>query len=634
MAYTKEAIERELALEEEMFNRGKDRFFANIARLKEQRNEGGTTYGKMLLKRGIAPLAAAITAFMEKANSGTAGRRHMAVALLKDIAPDVAAFITLRTAIDTLTSEPMLQNVAVRVGREIEAELRLTNLKQNDADRYAMTQRYIQGHKSRKYRSTVLRYAYGKSTTVDFEPWPLAQCLHLGQKLIELAIDSTGIFAIELTSNKVRKGNKDMAAYSLVMTPALKEWMDDHLESRSIMAPAYMPTLIPPKPWEGACGGGYYFQAMRPLSLVKTGNRDYLLTLDKKIANNEMPSVLRAINALQDTPWRVNRQVYEVADHFWNDTNGDVADLPPRDGYRLPPCPVCGADITDTASARIPHACLDSLSEEELRRWRRAAAIVREKNISCMSRRLGIAKTLHLAARYKDEPAFYYPYQLDFRGRIYAVPAYLNPQGTGLAKALLQFAQGKALGSMAAVKWLAIHGSNCFGNDKVSLDDRYSWVLQHQDDIRLCAEDPYDNRWWTEADVGLPCLLLRVAGLPRRGAGLRLSPAHRHGRHLQRLADILAHPARRGGRPCGQPHPHGHAAGHLRHRGRQGEAGPRSPGGQACGRGRCLRQGGDREAHVQRDGLRPLPAGPQHQPQDDQAAGHGPALWRDLRQLP
>lgn len=81
-----------------------------------------------------------------------------------------------------------------------------------------------------------------------------------------------------------------------------------------------------------------------------------------------------------------------------------------------------------------------------------------------------------------------------------------GPDGTpgslrdGDIPALLQFAQGKALGSMAAVKWLAIHGSNCFGNDKVSLDDRYSWVLQHQDDIRLCAEDPYDNRWWTEAD--------------------------------------------------------------------------------------------------------------------------------------
>ena len=36
-------IERELVLEEEMFNRGKDRFVAKIARLKEQRNEGGTT---------------------------------------------------------------------------------------------------------------------------------------------------------------------------------------------------------------------------------------------------------------------------------------------------------------------------------------------------------------------------------------------------------------------------------------------------------------------------------------------------------------------------------------------------------------------------------------------------------------
>ncbi|MCD7983752.1 MAG: DNA-dependent RNA polymerase [Desulfovibrio sp.] len=487
-------------MEEEMFNRGRTRFFANVNRLREQKNEGGTSYGKMLLKRGIEPLAKAIDEFVTKAKTGGAGRRHMAVNLLDGMDVDVAAFITLRTAIDRLTRGSLLQGVAVTIGREIEAEQRLTNLKENDAARYQLTQRYIQGHSSRKYRSTVLRYAFGKSETVDFEPWPEVKCLHLGQKLIELARDSTGFFEIVPKYDAGFKGANEKLPYQLVASARLNEWINQHLEKASIMYPDYMPTLIPPKTWEGASGGGYYFREMRPLNLVKTADRDYLTVLDKKIQNGEMPDVLTAINALQNTPWAINGPVYDVARHLWDHTDGGVADMPPRDGYRLPVCPVCGADITDSASARVPHACLDTLPPDALKKWKRAAAVIREKNISCMSRRLGIAKTLNLAGRYKDEEAFYYPYQLDFRGRIYAVPAYLTPQGTHLAKALLCFAQGKPLGTMAAVKWLAIHGSNTWGNDKESLDDRYSWVLRHQEQIKAVAEDPYSDDWWQRAD--------------------------------------------------------------------------------------------------------------------------------------
>ena len=124
-----------------------------------------------------------------------------------------------------------------------------------------------------------------------------------------------------------------------------------------------------------------------------------------------------------------------------------------------------------------------------------------------------------MAARFKDEPRFFFPYQLDFRGRIYAVPSYLTPQGTDLAKGLLRFAEGKPLGTMQAVRWLAIHGSNCFGNDKVSLDDRHSWVLQHQQEILECAEDPFSHAWWHEADEPF-CFLafcLEWAGYVREG---------------------------------------------------------------------------------------------------------------------
>lgn len=72
---------------------------------------------------------------------------------------------------------------------------------------------------------------------------------------------------------------------------------------------------------------------------------------------------------------------------------------------------------------------------------------------------------------------------------------------------------------MQAVRWLAIHGSNCFGNDKVSLDDRHSWVLQHQQEILECAEDPFSHAWWHEADEPF-CFLafcLEWAGYVREG---------------------------------------------------------------------------------------------------------------------
>lgn len=125
---------------------------------------------------------------------------------------------------------------------------------------------------------------------------------------------------------------------------------------------------------------------------------------------------------------------------------------------------------------------------------------VHERNIASFSRRLMTAKIQAMAHRFIDEGEFYFPYQLDFRGRIYAIPSYLNPQGPDLSKGLLLFAKGKALATMEAVRWLAIHGSNTFGNDKVSLDARYSWVLENQHRILEVAQDPLTQTWWQGAD--------------------------------------------------------------------------------------------------------------------------------------
>lgn len=66
---------RELSLEQEMLDRGRSRFLANLSRLRELREESGTSYGKSLLRRGVEPLAAGIAAFLAAAGSGAPGRR-------------------------------------------------------------------------------------------------------------------------------------------------------------------------------------------------------------------------------------------------------------------------------------------------------------------------------------------------------------------------------------------------------------------------------------------------------------------------------------------------------------------------------------------------------------------------------
>lgn len=514
-------MKRQLALEEEMLTQGRARWLHNVQAAKERHSEATTSYGHMLLKRGVEPLAAAIQGFQERAVTGRAGRRHAAVGLLAGISPEVAAFVSLRKALDRMTTPGItMQAVAVDIARALELEKKILALRDQDNPRYKMTKRHIQGHNSQKYRRTVLNFAFGKSGTVAFRPWSKPECLHLGQKMLELIMETTGIFHLVRRPMPGRHGVAANDAYMLELAPSCRDWLKRHRETAGLMYPDYLPTIVPPKPWRGAGGGGYYsLDEVRPLSLVKVADMDYQRDLDRRIQNGELPVVLTAVNAMQNTAWSINEPVLETARQIWDVTGGDVAGLPKRDGWRLPPCPICGADITDSASAYIKHGCLDTLCPEELADWKRAALRIHEKNVANNSRRLTVAKILTLAERFKREDHFYYPYQLDFRGRIYAVPSYLNPQGTDLAKGLLRFSEGKALGDMKAVRWLAIHGSNTWGNDKVSLDERHSWVLEQQERILAVAADPLADGWWMEADAPF-CFLafcFEWAGYVREG---------------------------------------------------------------------------------------------------------------------
>ena len=110
-----------------------------------------------------------------------------------------------------------------------------------------------------------------------------------------------------------------------------------------------------------------------------------------------------------------------------------------------------------------------------------------------------IAKTLHLADKFKDE-RFFFPSQCDFRGRIYNIPSFLNIQGNDPSRSLLEFNRPEKLKDKEDARWLAIHGANTFGNDKVTLEEREKWAYDFADEAQKIADNPTSVLSYADAD--------------------------------------------------------------------------------------------------------------------------------------
>jgi DNA-directed RNA polymerase len=130
--------------------------------------------------------------------------------------------------------------------------------------------------------------------------------------------------------------------------------------------------------------------------------------------------------------------------------------------------------------------------------WKKAASAIYRKDAARVSRRLSYEFSLEQANKFKDFEAIYFPYNLDWRGRVYAIPAF-NPQSNDMTKGVLQAAKGEPVGE-EGIQWLMIHGANTAGVDKVTFEERKQWVLDNEGMILATARDPLTNIEWMSLD--------------------------------------------------------------------------------------------------------------------------------------
>ncbi|OGE52759.1 hypothetical protein PENARI_c009G00786 [Penicillium arizonense] len=257
-------------------------------------------------------------------------------------------------------------------------------------------------------------------------------------------------------------------------------------EPPSELLARHLPMVTKPKPWTGPRNGGY---KVYESSLVRSTAGEILQPAYIKAAMKDdgMKEIRAGLDVLGATGWRINRSVFDVMVQAWNtgEAVGKIAPLDPD--LPIPPQPSSDADLA------------------EQHQWSRKLREIENLRSGYHSIRCFQNFQLEIARAYRNE-VFFLPHNMDFRGRAYPLPPYLNQMGADNCRGLLLFDTGKELG-VSGLRWLKIQIANLSGFDKASMSEREQYTMDKLDDILDSANNGLNGRkWWLKAEDPWQCL--------------------------------------------------------------------------------------------------------------------------------
>ncbi len=463
------------ALEYESRDLAVVRYHRETDRRIERKEEHNNTYGKLIVKHSIDKLSHALNAWFDQCVQNKAASNAVAYPLLRGtIDPDQVALIGLQVVIGSISTQPKMLPTALEIATRIEDEIRLGFLRKKDAKAFQRLLNSCNHKLQYSFKHDSVTKVTTQLSPIDVEPWTRVQKTHVGTLIINLILNHLGLVEKE----KSYDGKK--TTETLIPTQATVDLIEKNRSIAQYMRPFLDPTILPPKPWKPGMteGGGYFSHAQRPVRLVKTHYKEQLEAVSKA----DMPKVLNALNAAQNTAWKVNGNILEVATQIAQGASG-LGGLPRGIDIPLPPKPI----DKDT-------------NEAALIEWKIKVRQIYIANNKAKAQRIGLHMLIDQAERFLEYDAIYFPHQLDTRGRVYSVTnGGISPQGSDLSKALIHFSEAKPIGE-DGITWFKVNLANLFGVDKVSFKERVQWVDEHQEELFASALDPYSNTFWADAD--------------------------------------------------------------------------------------------------------------------------------------
>lgn len=277
-----------------------------------------------------------------------------------------------------------------------------------------------------------------------------------------------------------------------------------------------MPMLCPPVPWTSPHFGAYLLVPTKLMRCVE-GAVQHQLLLDK-CPPGSLCSVLDSLNQLGNCPWKINQPVLDLIISVFNAKGSEKLAVPP---------PLSEAPKPSLGPATGP-------GPPSSRALKRELAQCRKKTVEMYSLRMDALYKLSIANHVRDQ-VFWFPHNMDFRGRTYPCPPYFNHLGSDVTRAILLFAEGKPLGPRG-LDWLKIHLVNLTGlKKKSSLQERLAYANEVLEEILDSADHPLTGRkWWMDTDEpwqALACCMeiAQASRSPDPAAYISHFPIHQDG---------------------------------------------------------------------------------------------------------
>lgn len=467
-------------LERSMIRQGEERYRESVRVAQENNRASDTSYARRLTASLCTDVATSLDAWIK--DTGPCKGAYARVVLRK-LDTEQSAFITMKTIFDCLVSEQSLLTTALLIGQRIEDQVRFSVFEENFPDLYRHIVKDFAARNTVSYRRkhAVLTNAHNRHE--EYKGLTSNQRGQLGAVLIDHAIKATGLFDVKLVRLPGMKSTKVLYA-----TDETLEWINEHINQFALLYPDFSPTVLPPKPWVSMYNGGYYLRSLQqrfPFVKAKTPiQREGIQGHDWKVP-------MDAVNKLQETGWRVNQFVLKTMQEAWRNNLG--IGMPPSEKLQPSPCPF---------PKDLNKKDMTNEQREVFNYWKKECSDIYTAERKRVSKCLLLGRIFSSAARYSKYEAFYFVYNTDFRGRIYAASSGFSPQGPDISKGILEFSTGKALGA-TGFRWLCIHGSNTYGNDKVPFDARVDWCLERTELLVSIAKDPFSREarnLWSGAD--------------------------------------------------------------------------------------------------------------------------------------
>ncbi|XP_054716419.1 DNA-directed RNA polymerase, mitochondrial-like [Uloborus diversus] len=272
------------------------------------------------------------------------------------------------------------------------------------------------------------------------------------------------------------KLSKQIRAHSL-LCKLYRDAKLDHLE----FDVSLVPMISPPKPWVKHDSGGLLVTST--LFIRYPGHAHHQVTFYSKVPPMQLNPCFDSLNSLSLCPWIINKPVLDLVIEIFRAGGSEELDIP-LNPSSFPNAPKFHPDMTKKEKNVVRKRKLElkKMKGETTSLW-----------FDCLYK-------LSIANHFRDK-VFWFPHNLDFRGRVYPTPPHFNHLGNDMARSILLFADGQPLGQKG-LDWLKVHLINLTGFKKRDThEERLKFANEILPEILDSADRPFQgNQWWKTSD--------------------------------------------------------------------------------------------------------------------------------------